>query len=220
MTRPDLAFEVNYLSSNISTAKVKDLKSAKRLVEKAKQEPVTLSFTRLGPIEKMSLKVYCDASFNNQEEKLRSTEGRVLLLENEDSRKVNLFSWKTKKITRVCRSVKGAGTRALENGLDESIHFARMFKEIYEGKVNLREPKQIPVKAATDNKSLWENLNNTRQCDEKLLRNSIALVKEMVEKTEVQSIDWVETSEMLADSLTKKGGNDGWIKSVIESNQL
>jgi hypothetical protein len=141
--------------------------------------------------------------------KKRSTEGRVLLLENTDSRKVNIFSWKTKKISRICRSVKGAETRSLENGLDESIHFARMFKEIYEGKVNLRSPKQIPVRAATDNKSVWENLNNTRQCDEKLLRNSIALVKEMVDRNEVETVDWVETSNMLTYALTKKGGNSG-----------
>ena len=108
----------------------------------------------------------------------------------------------------------------LENGLDESIHFARMLHEIYSGKVDLKSPNQIPVWAATDNKSLWENLNNTRQCDEKLLRNSIALVKEMVERSEVQTVDWVETSKMLADTLTKKGGNASWIKSVIETNQL
>ena len=195
------------------------MKDAKRLVEKAKDEPVTLTFTKLGPIEKMRIKKYCDASFNNQDEKLRSTEGRVLLLENADSRKVNLFSWKTKKITRICRSVKGAETRSLENGLDDSIHFARMFYEIFTGKVNLKSPKQIPVRAATDNKSLWENLNNTRQCDEKLLRNSIALVKEMVARKEVQTVDWVETSDMLADTLTKRGGNAGWIKSVIKKNE-
>ena len=220
MTRPDLSFEVNQLSSNISTARIKDLKDAQRLVEKAKYEPITLTFRKLGPIEHMSIKTYCDASFNNQDEKIRSTEGRVLLLENKESKNVNIFSWKTKKITRICRSVKGAETRALENGLDESIHFARMIQEIYSGKVNLKAPQQIPVRAATDNKSLWENLNNTRPCDEKLLRNSIALVKEMVEKSEVQEVDWVATTDMLADTLTKKGGNAGWIKSVIETNKL
>ena len=219
MTRPDLSFEVNQLSSNISTAEIKDLKTAKYLVEKAKREPLTLTFTKLGPIEKMRLRVYCDASFNNQDKKIRSTEGRVLLLENTESRKVNIFSWKTKKITRICRSVKGAETRAMENGLDDSVYFARMFAEIYAGKVNLKKPKQIPVKAMTDNKSLWENLYNTRQCEEKLLRNAIALVKEMLERSEVEVIEWVDTKSMLADTLTKKGGNAKWIKSVIESNE-
>ena len=56
MTRPDLSFEVNQLSTNICSARVKELKDAKRLVEKAKMEPVTLTFTKLGPVEKMRIR--------------------------------------------------------------------------------------------------------------------------------------------------------------------
>ena len=70
----------------------------------------------------------------------------------------------------------------------------------------------MKVEALTDSKGLWENLNNTRQCDEKLLRNSISLMKEMMEKGEVKTIDRVETSKMLADIMTKQGGNGAWIK--------
>ena len=77
----------------------------------------------------MKIRIFTDASYNNQDEKLRSTEGRVILLENSKSRKSNIFSWKTKKISRVCRSVKGAETRALENGLDEAVNFARIMME-------------------------------------------------------------------------------------------
>ena len=220
MTRPDLSFEVNRLSADIMNATIKELKDAKRLVEKAKLEPIVLNFTQLGPKDDLKIKLFTDASFNNQDGKLKSTEGRVLVLENSKSSKCNVFSWKTKKISRICRSVKGAETRALENGLDEAVHFARMLHEIYEGEVNLKQPKQIEVNALTDNKGLWENLNNTRQCDEKLLRNSIALIKQMVENKEVKRIDWVETDGMLADALTKIGGNGRWIKNVISRNNL
>ena len=108
----------------------------------------------------------------------------------------------------------------MENGLDEAIHFARMTEEIYEGVVNLKEPKQINVEARTDNQGLWDNLYNTRQCDEKMLRNSIALIKEMIERKEVLSVDWVETSDMLADILTKRGGNYKWIKNVLTRNVI
>ena len=106
--------------------------------------------------------MYTDASFNNQPDKLRSTEGRILLLEIEKiTGRANAFSWKTKKISRICRSVKGAETRALENGVDEAVHFARMLSEIYFGKVNLKHPAQVEVVALTDNKGLWENLHNS-----------------------------------------------------------
>ena len=220
MTRPDLSFEVNKLSSDIMNATIKELKDAKRLVEKAKLEPIVLNFTKLGHKDNLRIKLFTDASFGNQDGKLKSTEGRVLVLENSKSSKCNVFSWKTKKISRICRSVKGAETRALENGLDEAVHFARMLHEIYEGEVNLKQPKQIEVNALTDKKGLWENLNNTRQCDEKLLRNSIALIKQMVENREVKRVDWIETGGMLADALTKLGGNGRWIKDVISRNKL
>ena len=218
MTRPDISFEVNRLSANILNATIKDLKDAKRLVERAKSEPISINFTKIGLKGELKIRIFTDASFNNQDRKLRSTEGRVILLENKNSSRSNLFSWKTKKITRICRSIKGAETRSLENGLDEAIHFARMVEEIYIGKVDLKNPAQIDVEAMTDNQGLWENLNNTRQCDEKLLRNSIALMKEMVENSEVKKIEWVETAKMLADVLTKKGGNGNWIKQVISRN--
>ena len=219
MTRPDLAFEVNELSKSILNAKIRDLKSAKRLVEKAKLETAILKFTNLGPIEDLRIKLYCDASFNNQDSKLRPTEGRVLLLEYTYSDIENMFFWKIKRISRICRSVKGAETRALENGLDEAVHYARMVKEIYDGGANIKNPKQIKVEAVTDNKGLWENLNNTRQCEEKMLRNFIASEKKMVEKSEVEKVYWVETKGMLADTLTKIAGNGSWVKDVVERNR-
>ena len=114
----------------------------------------------------------------------------------------------------MCRNVKAAETRSFEDGLDEAIHYARMVREIFDGFVDLKYPKQIEVEAVTDNKSLLENLNNTCQCEEKMLRNSIAVIKEMVDRTDVKTVEWVD---MLADALAKKGGNDSWIKEVLKS---
>ena len=53
-----------------------------------------------------------------------------------------------------------------------------------------------------------------------MLRNSIALIKEMLEKKEVDTVDWLETDNMLADVLTKKGGNYSWIKNVLTRNVM
>ena len=93
-----------------------------------------------------------------------------------------------------------------------------MVQEIYSGRVNLKHPQQIVVQALTDNKGLWENLHNTRPCEEKLLRNSVALIKEMMDNSEVKQIHWIETSKMLADVLTKKSGGGNWIKEVVSRN--
>ena len=222
MTRPDLSFEVNRIATEVSTATVVTLREMNQLIKRAKSKNEVLNFSKLGDVKNLKVKVYTDASYNNLNEKTKSTEGRVILVENSISKKLSVVSWKTKKIPRVCRSVKSAETRSLDDGLDDAIHIARIIKEIYEGKINLKEPSQIPVIAKTDSKSLWESLNNSRQCEEKLLWSTIAGLKELLSLGYVESVDWVSTNWQLADSLTKKCSlaKYDWLLNVASNNKL
>ena len=222
MTRPDLSFEVNRLASELSKASVKTIKELNILVKRVKSKRKVLNFTRLGHLDKLIVKLYTDASYNNDEEKTRSTEGRVILIENVETKKMCVISWKTKKIPRVCRSVKAAETRALDDGIDDAVHIARIVKEIYSAEINLKDPSQIPVEAKIDSKSLWESLNNTRQCEGKLLRCTIAGIKESISLGYIDKIDWVSTEDQLADCLTKKGSfkKGDWLLDVASSNEL
>ena len=80
----------------------------------------------------------------------------------------------------------------------------------------------MPVAAKTDSKSLWESLHNSRQCEEKMLRNTIAGIKELLELQMVDTVDWVPTDYQLADCLTKKGTvmKADWLLGVADSNSL
>lgn len=91
---------------------------------------------------------------------------------------------------------------------------------MYDGKIILKSLKQIPVEAFTDSKSLWESIHNTRQCEEKLLRNSVAGIKELVELKMVESVEWVPTTKQLADCMTKKGKNPNWLLHVANKNMM
>ena len=150
------------------------------------------------------------------------TKEPVTLMENSTTGLANVVSWKVKKIARVCRSVKSAETRALEDGLDDAVHTARLVQETYKAKIDLRRPEQLPVIALTDSKSLWESIHNTRQCEEKLLRNTIAGIKEMISLKMVNSVKWVSTVDQLADCLTKKGtkSSSDWLLAVADGNIL
>ena len=159
MTRPDLSFDINRIASEVPKATVKTKKDMNNIVRKAKSRKEVLTFTKLGDISELVVKLYTDASYNNQENQIRSTEGKVVLVENPTTGAVCVVSWKTKKIPRVCRSVKSAETRVLDDGLDDAIHSARVLKEVYNGKIDLKNPEQVPVIAKTDSKSLWENLH-------------------------------------------------------------
>ena len=216
MTRPDISFDVNVLSSEVASGTIATAKAVNRVVKKAKSCNNVLRFSRLGDLSEISVKVYADASYGNQLDKIRSTAGRVVLIENKTTGNVSVASWKTKKIG----SVKSAETRALEEAIDDAVNIARLVDEIYTGKINLKEPGQIPVEAFTDSKSLWESLHNTRQCEEKLLRNSIAGIKELMELKMVKEVNWVPTQKQLADCMTKRGHKSDWLLSVAKNNRL
>ena len=90
------------------------------------------------------------------------------------------------------------------------------------GEIDLKNPKQIPVVAKVDSKSLWENLHNSRQCEEKILRNTIAGLKELIQLGMVRSVDWVPTNKQLADCMTKKGSfkKGDWLLAVARTNKF
>ena len=220
MTRPDLSFDVNILSSEVPNGTVATMRAVNKIVKKAKSCQNVLRFTKLGDISEISVKVYADASYGNQLDKVRSTAGRVILLENRKTGAVAVASWKTKKIGRVCRSVKSAETRALEEAVDDGVNLARVVAEIYAGAINLKDPKQLPVEAVTDSKSLWESLHNSRQCEEKMLRNSIAGLKELFELKMLVDVTWVPTTHQLADCMTKRGKTSDWLLRVANRNRL
>ena len=125
MSRPDLAFDTNSLASEVPKATVKTMKEINAVIRKAKNRRESIIFSKLGDVNKLNIKLYTDASYNNIDGQTRSTEGRVVLAENPLTGKVCVLSWKTKKIARVCRSVKSAETRSLDDGLDDAIHTAR-----------------------------------------------------------------------------------------------
>ena len=85
--------------------------------------------------------------------------------------------------------------RGLDVGLDDALHIARILKEAYLGKIDLNNSEQVPVIAKIDSKSVWENLHNTKQCEEKLLRNTIAAILELMKLGFVKSVDWVSTHD-------------------------
>ena len=84
-----------------------------------------MRFVKLGKLSDLVVKLYTDASYNNQDGQVRSTEGRVVLIENPQEKLVSVASWKTRKIPRVCRYVGTTETRALEDGIDAAVHTAR-----------------------------------------------------------------------------------------------
>ena len=63
MTRPDISFDVNVLSSEVANGTISTIKAANRVIKKAKFSQSVLRFVRLGDLSDLSIKVYADASY-------------------------------------------------------------------------------------------------------------------------------------------------------------
>ena len=197
-TRPDVAFETCELGGVVKSAKIADLIRLNKLVERLKNTHVNLYFPRVESLKCCTIKCFTDASFRNLPQE-GSQAGFIIFIENTDEEKKSPIFWQSKKINRVVDSTLAAETFALHEGAKSSIYLATMIKQLL--------PKiTTKVVCITDNKSLVDALASTKMMKDRWLRLNILGISNMLEKGEVDNVQWVESKNQLADALTKKKG--------------
>ena len=81
--------------------------------------------------------------------------------------------------------------------------------------------KRIPIKLFTDSKPLLESISSTHQVEERLLRNSITDMKEVLYGGEIQSYSWLDgETAMVADAMTKENKMEEHVKDIVLKNQF
>ena len=60
MTRPDLSYDINAISTEVSKATVKTVKELNKIVARAKGDRNTIRFVKLGNLENLIIKVHAD----------------------------------------------------------------------------------------------------------------------------------------------------------------
>ena len=195
-TRPDIAFETCELG-HFSGAKITDLIRLKKLVERLKSTSLHLYFPRLGSLRQCTIKCYTDASFRNLPNE-GSQGGFIIFLQTSDDNKMCPIFWESKKIDRVVDSTLAAETKALHKGAKISIYLATILKQMMPNII-------VQIKCITDNKSLVDALSATNMMNDRWLRLSLLGLCQMLERGEIHKIEWIDTKNQLADTLTKKG---------------
>ena len=161
-----------------------------------------------------------DASFKAGE---KAVGGQMILLGNKNNDKVVPILWKTKLIKQVCHSAKDGETRNIVRVVDLSCFAANQISELIHGKVKLNKfniENKIPVKIFTDSLSTLESIASTHQVERRLMRSSIADLKQKLEDKDVQSYCWMEDSDMVADILTKEMKDKWGLNEVMHENRL
>ena len=217
-TRPDLAYDVRELATRTKDATLKDILKANKVLKKAQKEQVRLKYKPIGPWKSLKIMTYTDSSYRNDEDSTKSVGGRITFLTAGKQRCVPL-AWKSKTIQQVCKSVKTAETRSLDNGVEDSVYLARTVNEIFTGKSG-KQSGQIGVNLKIDSKTLLDTLKSTKQVEEKTVRHIVAWIKQQIEEKKVESVAWVCAEEQLADVLTKTGVKTDPILKVLKAGRL
>jgi len=134
------------------------------------------------------------------------------LIGNRKTKDVSPIYWKSGVIRKVCLSPKAAETRSMVKIVDDSICLARQISSLLN--INLK------VKEFTDSRPLLESLGSSGQIEEKLLRQSIASLKQNLEEGEIEQYSWISGNEIVADVFTKQGSERSTLEEILSKNEF
>ena len=207
-TRPDLSFDVCDLSCSVRDAKVADLQRAAKVVRKAQSARVSLKYPRLD-LSQSSVVVYSDASYGNLPD--GSSQGGYIVFLRDNKGRCAPLAWSSSKIKRIVRSTLAAECMALQDGADAAVLLAALISEaLYDGS------EGMSVMCCTDSRGLYRALYSTKAVQDKRLRIDIARMRQMLEVGEVTKVSWVDSSQQLADCLTKKTASSNVLLDVLK----
>lgn len=213
-TRPDLSFDMIFLSTKFKGGKVEDLKQARKVLTNIVHNDAVIRLSSVGDLKTAEIWLYTDASLGNLNHGVDSTGSYIILLVNTVTGKCAPLDWKSNKIKRVVVSTIAAETLSLSAGLDKAVSIRRNMQDMLGIKYDL------PIRALVDNKSTVDAMHSTGTTTETRLMREVASVKELLKKKKIKELTWVPTNLMLADALTKKGVNSLNLMKVMQNGNL
>ena len=207
--RPDLAVYALNLAKKQKKATLKDLRDINRILTIVRSKKSKIIFRKIGEKEDLCLIGITDASYSTTD---NAVSGIIILIGNRKTKAVLPIYWKSGVIRKVCLSPKAAETRSMVKIVDDSVSLARQISLLLN--VNLK------VKEFTDSRPLLESLGSSGQIEEKLLRQSIASLKQCLEEGEVEQYSWISGKEIVADIFTKQGSERSTLDEILSKNEF
>lgn len=104
--------------------------------------------------------------------------------------------WRSRVIKRICRSTLAAECLAAADAVDRGLYISEMLTAIL--------PNKVRLVVKTDCRSLVDTVKANRRLTEKRLAIDVALLAELLANGQLWGLQWVATSQQLADALTKR----------------
>ena len=199
------------LSMSMKEPKIINLLHANKVIKKIKLESYSLIFPELGPTDELYLAVFTDASLANLPDQVSSAGGYVILLIG-SNKMCCVLSWCSCKIKRVVKSTSAAEALTLLEGVEEAVCLQALLSELLSD-----SSFKIPIKAYIDSKNIHSAVHSTKTVSEKRLRLDIAALKQMLHRKDIEEVSWIESSEQLADCLSKKGASSSKLVNILKT---
>ena len=194
----------------LKSASVEDYSRVFKTIKRLKGKDAVLYFPDFEGLDEIELIVYSDASFSNLDNSTGSTIAYIVFCRR--GKKSCPITWKANKAQRVVQSSLAAEALALSKALGEAYYQQSFIKETLN--INAK------ITAYVDNKELVENVYSTSLLDDKRLNLDVALIKEMVNKGEVENILWLPGPDQLADCMTKRGQSGDQLRQAMQQGTL
>ena len=159
--RPDLAFSSCHVACSIKNAKIKDVKSAHKVLRRAKGTDYKITYFPLGQPEFWKILCFSDASWGNLPD--GGSQGAHLIFIVSEGGVANLLSWQSRRLRRVARSTIAAETLATMTACESALLMSSQIAEIM-------KCEMIPITLVTDNESLANAVRSKTSVEEKRLR--------------------------------------------------
>eukprot|EP00435_Cladocopium_sp_Y103_P072500 s192_g40.t1 len=224
-TRPDIAVEAGLLQQRIQNAKVSDLIEANRLVSKIRDHSHVQITIRSIPLEQGSFMVATDASWCNLED-LKSQAGYFTFFGTKQMLQggktfLSPLRWKSFKQERHTQSTLGAELMALARGISEANWLRSLLGEALHKNYCLEKDRRyrevFPLCIVIDNRPIFDHVVG----DGVVIKDKRMAVDMLIVRRDIREenicLRWVETSNMIADVLTKPGVSLGLLFNVLRS---
>ncbi|CAE7745994.1 RE1 [Symbiodinium sp. KB8] len=233
--RPDLMVNVSMAAQSMGHPTVKDIINLNKAVKMLKESSDARWCFRKSEMNLENATVFCfaDSSFANKED-LKSQAGYIIgfttpEITSGNTVPIHILETHSGSIKRVCRSTLAAEANGFLSGVEAAEYLRAILLEITNPGVTVRALDTYYLKSKivgiTDAKSLESTLNkSTGQPTDKRVRILVAQIKELLGEDDYSDqasafAHWVDTSQMLADVLTKLGCEREPILEAMEKGQ-
>ena len=222
-TRPDLAAQTAILQQRVARATVDDLVAANQLVSKIRDFKHTKITYKSIPLDQGAILVTSDASWANTDD--LGSQGAYMTLfadqriQGSEWANVSPLRWKSWKLERKTQSTLGAELMSFSRAIAEGDWMRSLFAEARQHRYSLRDDKvcrqQLPMTAVVDNKPIYDHcLGDGIVVRDKRMAIDMLVVRADLRSQSIQ-IRWVDTRQMIVDSLTKVGASADFLFFVL-----